>query len=228
MAATNEKAGGSTAPSGGPAGKGDRVVAQGDTIESIALETGFFSDTLWDHPANAELKAARGNRNVLLPGDRVTIPPKEMKIEPAATTKRHRFRRKGVPSVFRLEVFRFGKPRAGVEYTLTVDGTVFTGHADDAGLIVHWVPPDARTGTLVVGPEEQTYELDFGHMDPISEMTGVQKRLLNLGYDCGPADGTPSEKTRQALFEFQRAHGLSATGEADDETRSALEGTDDL
>ena len=56
---------------------------EGECVGSIAFEHGFFPDTLWDHPNNAELKGKRGDPNVLLAGDVVHVPdlrPKEVAV----------------------------------------------------------------------------------------------------------------------------------------------------
>jgi hypothetical protein len=216
------------AASTGPVGQGDHVVREGETIESIAFDAGFWPDTVWNHPDNAELKAARKNRNVLLAGDRVAIPTMTPKVLPRATGQRHRFVRRGVPSKFRLEARRYGEVLRGVKYVLVVDGQRFDGVANGEGIIEHFVPPDARTGHLTIDGDDEVYELSFGYMDPITEMSGVQKRLVNLGYDCAPSDGALNENTRRALHEFQLTQGLPATGEPDAATLAALVATDDL
>jgi len=50
----------------------------------------------------------------------------------------------------------------------------------------------------------------------------VQQRLIDLGYLSGAADGKFGAQSASALKRFQELHGLDATGEIDDATRSAL------
>lgn len=51
----------------------------------------------------------------------------------------------------------------------------------------------------------------------------VQRRLVALGYDPGPVDGKMGPKTRDAIRQFQRMHGLMATGIVGPKTADALE-----
>ena len=66
-------------------------VKQGDCISSIAFENGFFPDTIWNHPSNAELKKKREDPHVLLPGDMVFIPDKRPKEVSEPTNQVHKF-----------------------------------------------------------------------------------------------------------------------------------------
>jgi len=50
----------------------------------------------------------------------------------------------------------------------------------------------------------------------------AQQKLTAAGHDAGPADGTMSVKTVQALKDFQKAKGIEATGQLDQRTLAAL------
>lgn len=53
--------------------------------------------------------------------------------------------------------------------------------------------------------------MNAAHSDELTQI--VQKDLIALGYDPGPADGQASTKTIIAVAKFQAEHGLEATGE---------------
>jgi len=46
--------------------------------------------------------------------------------------------------------------------------------------------------------------------------------LNNLGFKCGAVDGIAGPRTKAALQRFQAEHGLNATGDIDEATRSTL------
>lgn len=209
----------------GPVGQGDYVVKQGDSIASIAKDLGYFWETIWNEPTNRELREVRQDPNVLLPGDRVTLPKKTPKQESGETEERHRFVRRGEPAAFRLCVLRYGEPRANQPYTLDIDGQVYTGTTDADGKLQCPAPGNARRATVTVGEgdDQDDYVFSIGRMDPITTITGVQGRLNNLGFDCGPEDGHLGPRTRDAIRAFQGAHELEENGKLDDGTRQKLE-----
>lgn len=207
-----------------PAGKGDYVVKEGESLDSIAFAHGFFHETLWDHPENAELREARSDRNMLLPGDRVFIPEKEAKSIAVRSGACHRFRRKGVPALLRLRLLVEGEPRRNQEYSLWIDDVVpCHGTTDGEGRIRQWVSPAARTARLVIGPDEASYLFRLGRLRPIEDLTGIQQRLISLDFARPPASGVLDTATIAALREFQKAEGLDPTGAPDEETRKRLQ-----
>jgi peptidoglycan hydrolase-like protein with peptidoglycan-binding domain len=68
-------------------------------------------------------------------------------------------------------------------------------------------------------------ELTIGHLDPWDTISGAQGRLRNLGYDPGPIDGALGPRTRSVVRAFQRARGLSITGDLDRNTLETLKET---
>ncbi len=96
----------------------DYLVETGDCISSIAHEHGFFWETIWNHPQNAELKSKRKDPNILQEGDVAHIPDLTLKQETRATDKRHKFVRKGAPAKLRFRIMEEplpekAKPGAG-------------------------------------------------------------------------------------------------------------------
>ncbi len=61
-----------------------------------------------------------------------------------------------------------------------------------------------------------------------SEILKIQKRLLELGYDPGPADGSMGPKTKGAIKSFQRDNSLEETGIIDEKTKEKLFSKDRL
>jgi hypothetical protein len=199
------------------------TVKEGDSVIRLADTYGFFALTIWNWPDNSALRSQREDMNVLMPGDIVVIPDKRLGLEKRPTGKMHRFRRKGIPAIFRMQIFDMHTPRANQQYTLTVDGVVQKGVTDGEGILERYIPAQAHEGELVIGEDQLHVPLQFGYLDPLSEISGVQKRLNNLGYDCGLSDGTLNDQTRFALTDFQRDSLLPITGDIDAATRAKLE-----
>ncbi len=209
----------------GPVGEGEYEVGQGECISSIAKKAGHFWEKIWNDPANAELKDARKDPNVLLPKDRVTIPEKEKKYESGETEMRHRFVRRGEPAFLRMQILIEHEPVGDAPYTLEIDGKTSEGSTDSDGWVDRAIPGDAKRGKLMVDWEGTwlVYALNLGGINPIEDIGGVQQRLKNLGFKIGGADGKLGPRTKAALMQFQHDHTLpSRTGEIDEATRTKL------
>lgn len=205
-------------------------VRQGECLSSIARSYGFRDfRRIYDHPRNAEFRRLRPNPNVIFPGDPLFIPEKQEKVETRATGSTHRFQLAFKPTLLRVVLKDpEDRPYANKKYELSVGERSFSGRTSGAGLIQHPVPEDAGSGELTLWPDDQdpetvlVWRLAVGHLDPVTEPTGAQARLNNLGYHCGEVDGIVGPRTRAALLAFQRATGLSATGAVNSATEAKL------
>ena len=193
-------------------------IKSGKGVESVAYAHGHFAETVWDHAENSELREQREHMNQLLPGDVLFIPDKRSRMETAATGERHRYRRKGVPALYRLQLIEHDEPRANEPYRFVVDGAIREGQTDGDGVLEEAVPPDARKAELYVGEDETPYEIEFGALHPPTEISGVQMRLANLGFYFGETSGDLDDATQAALRQFQTRFDLDVTGEPDDAT----------
>ena len=199
------------------------TIQDGDSVIRLSDQHGFFATTIWNDAANADLRSRRTDMNVLLAGDVVVIPDKRPKERPAQTGRLNVYRRRGIPAVYRLQLFDIEEPRANQEYRLTVDGEVYRGTTDQDGKLEEHLPATARQGELVIGSDEFRLRIKFGHLDPIHEVSGVQKRLINLGYDCGAVEGELGPRTEAALLMFQERFEMEKTGRPDEATVAKLE-----
>jgi hypothetical protein len=204
----------------GPLGTGPHITRRGECLFSIAHDHGFFWETLWNLPENAPLRDTREDPGLLLTGDRVLIPERRLRTEPASTEALHRFVKRGVPAKLRLIVEYEDDPVANTNYVLVLDGVIHQGTTDDSGLLEVLIPPDASQGTLDIGGLR--FDLELGALDPASEDIGTQQRLANLGFYHGKLDGEIGPLTREAIAEFQARTGLDPTGDLDANTQDML------
>lgn len=197
------------------------IVAQGESLNSIAFQHGFTWADLWDLAENQELRAKRGDPNVLYPGDEVFYPEKQEKQESGSSEAKHQFKLPGVPFTARITLRDPAhEPIAGVTWYFEVDGEQTEPQETGSdGRIVQSIPPGASSATLYVNG--RAIPLKLRHLDPANTVTGIQQRLANLGYDVGPVDGVLGPRTAAAIQQFQedeRHNGLEPTGEADEAT----------
>jgi hypothetical protein len=168
------------------------VVKQGESVDSIAALCGHVPDTIWNAAENRDLKSQRRDPHILMPGDRLFVPPVEPKTVSVATGSLHRFTVQRPRARLKVQIVEAGKPRANEPFALVVDrNTHLSGTTDGDGWVDQPLPPLARMANLTVGEGEAavTYRLLLRALDPVTEVSGVQARLRNLGYGEVPLDG---------------------------------------
>jgi N-acetylmuramoyl-L-alanine amidase len=200
----------------------EHIARRGESIESIAYQYGMFWETVWSDAGNEGLRALRREPNILVAGDVVVVPDKREGSATRGTGARHVFRRRGVPSILRVQLLDANKPRAGLAYTVTANGRTWTGATDAQGWVECWLMPDVRRGNLRLDATGEVFVFDMGGVGPPETPRGIQTRLRNLGHYVGSIDDTLGPEAAAALAAFQAANGLPDTGEPDDATVEAL------
>ena len=200
-------------------GEGDKI-EQGDCISAIAVWKGVYWKDIWNDQANADLKKIRDHPNILLPGDRVTIPEKEEKEESKEDKQRHRMKAKGVPCILRLRFTRFGQPRRGDAYRIFAYPRYEGGKLDDTGAFEAKIWPSAREAEVWLGKDKENFtevlQFKFGRIGPKNELIGVQSRLWNLNYYYGELSNDvkkSSEETVRAFLRFLQKNNIEGAGE---------------
>jgi hypothetical protein len=198
------------------------TIKQGESTASLGIKHGLLPETIWQHEKNSELRQNRPDMNILLPEDELFIPDLTVAKVTCASDTRHKFCRKSVPALMRMQLLNDGLPHSDVDFELILSGSTIKGTSDREGRIEAKVPPDARKGVLVFGPNRTKISVYFGNLDPIAEISGAQARLNNLGFDCGAQDGKLQDMTRDAIIRFQETKGIKPSGELCNPTKQAL------
>ena len=199
------------------------VIQQGECLASLATAAGLNEQKVWELAENAEVRMQRKHPHILQPGDIVFIPEIELRHETRSTDQRHRFKRKSTPVHLWLRVLAAGTPIAKEAYVLKIAGKSIEGTTNDSGVLQEFVPTDAEEAILQLDRGRLELKLMLGHLDPITEISGVQGRLSNLGFDCGDEHGELGPVTRSALRAFQETYEITVNGEADSATREKLQ-----
>lgn len=216
---------------GDSSSKGDlepHVVKQGEYLQKLAFVHGFDADLVWNDERNTDLRKLRPDPGVLLPGDVLLIPKKRQEGQPIHKGTENSYT-VVVPRVKVELVFRDGdQPLAGASCEVHGLGAAAAEpkKTDGDGKLELDVPVTTRE-VSVVFPEREgmTFHFYIGDMDPVNEASGVEKRLLNLGYLPVYYAHDPDEKdawVQKALRSFQADSGIDPTGELDEATQKAL------
>jgi len=186
-----------------PAGDGSHVVGQGECIYSLAARFGHDWKTIWNHPDNAGLKAARKDPGILLPGDRVHIPEVAPKSVDLASGRRHRVVIMGQNVELNLRMCDAeGEPVADAKYEIVVGKRRIPATTDGNGQLKASIPAAAAEVELRNLETGETYRLSLGHMDPADTASAVRKRLANLGYRLDAVDGGLDDQAVTAVSAF--------------------------
>ena len=196
-------------------------VEQGECMASIAAAHDYPSwRELYEHPANAGLRATRPDPFTLKAGDIVELPPREWLKRSCATGKLHVFGHKPPPALSALIHLRFDMSDPSLyarkRYELSIEGEVLEGVTGSDAQLHHAVPLGAKQATLslwLLGDEEEPeqWRVDLRELDPADTVSGMKGRMINLGLlaseENAGLDDELDDATRDALAAFEAAAG---------------------
>ncbi|HEX5656939.1 MAG TPA: LysM domain-containing protein [Polyangiales bacterium] len=202
------------------------VVKQGESVARIARQHGIGDwRQVWEHGANAALRARRSSPHVLLPGDRLHIPPTPVHQVKLSTDQLHRI----VIEEPQLEISvrlqdRAKRPLADLTYKVLARNIDRPGAAptDADGVLREHVP--IGTDKLVVQFDRPRlrFELLIDQLDPAVDgdqpvASGADARLHALGFSHG------SLRDRTTAFQRTRLNQQDPDGLLDEATCRELE-----
>lgn len=200
------------------------TVKAGECIASIAAKLGVLFDDIWGIEANRALRELRQDPYVLAEGDKVMVPRPKRHGRRLATGRRHVVQVKPPHVDFQVRVIFGGKPRANLDYKVTLTGSpihIF-GTSNDEGLVRARIPATATGGLIEFADGRTPVRFLLGALDPWNTMSGVQGRLLALGYPVGEVDGVYGPHTARAIRRFEEDHQRPICGVADEATMAAI------
>jgi hypothetical protein len=204
------------------------IVRQGDSVASVLAKNGGGDPaSVWNDANNADLQKLRGDPAVLCPGDVLYIPETKPAWLSVSVGTTNTFTAQ-VPTQTVKLVLCGEKPLANEPYVVTELGDDIQGTTDGDGALSVDVPMTASSFVLVLSRRNIAHRVLVGHLDPVSERSGIRQRLSNLGYGSTIAPileqfGVTSEYgVEHRLRAFQLMNGLEPTGDADTATTEAL------
>jgi hypothetical protein len=212
------------------------IVQQGEHLAGLAARMGFDAEEVWNHAANEELRSQRRSPQILAPGDILYVPdpgPPDTGYLEARTQNRY------VASVPRLEVrmhMAWGPDEPIANEPFVVHGLAqpVEGTTGGDGLARFEIPAFAQHLRIELPAQGVSMPVDVGYLDPVDRRSGLRARLAAQGYlddrdllDPNANVGTDQidEGLGRAVRALQRDRGLEESGEVDDATREALEGS---
>jgi hypothetical protein len=196
------------------------VVRQGDHLTGLALRMGFDPEVVWNHPKNANLRAARPSGHILCAGDVLYVPVPEKKWLPASTGQVNQYVAK-VPKVPVSVTFtRGGQPLANEPCVVRELPDLGKLTTDGAGALKFDVPAHFDSVVVEMTSLGLQRRLRIGHLDPADTPSGALQRLRNMKYVS--AGDTGKLAATRAIQRYQHVRGLPITGEIDDATAKQL------
>jgi putative peptidoglycan binding protein len=200
------------------------VVRQGDYLTKLAHRFGFDADEVWNAKENEPLRKKGRSPDLLCSGDVLYLPQPKKPWRSVNVGSVNNF----VAKVPLIKVHaRFAtadKPWAGEAYNVQ-GADLPAGTLDGDGNFNAEVPIHVSAVVLEFTKRKTRFTLRVGHLDPITEDSGVEQRLAHLGFlPRRSIAGSAHEQAllSRAIASFQTANGLSVTGVADDDTRAKI------
>jgi hypothetical protein len=184
------------------------VIRQGDFVALLAYEKGFDADTVWNDPANDDLRNSRQNPNVLAPTDILYIPPAKAPTAFPLTTGTTNTFVSSTPTV-PVEIRFMDSALASQAFTCPEIPELTGKSTDSDGTAKFDVPVNIGAFTVLFTSSGTSLAFRLGHLDPVDSLSGIFQRLQNLGYiprevDIESADfSSDLEPLRLALRRFR-------------------------
>jgi len=205
------------------------VIRQGDYLSKLGPARGFNPETAWADPKNDPIRKKRTSMNMLQPGDVVWLPDEPRPRLPVAGGSTNAYTARIPKVTVKLKLQVGGVALAKEPYVIRgVGPEPIDGATDENGFLSAKVKVHVREFEVELTKRKRSLRVRVGDMDPINELTGVQKRLTHLGFYLPTKTGTENFEAldaRQivsAIRAFQSSKGIKVTGKMDDETSKAL------
>lgn len=195
------------------------IVRQGDYVAKIAAQLGCSEDEIWNHEKNKELKESGRTKEILAPGDCLFI-PELSRHALAISLENTSSYSANVPSIsVRIRLTNTGgTPITNEPYLVGDLDSTKKGDTGPDGIIELSASVLSRVVHVIFPRTLQRLAIQVGFLDPVCEESGIRQRFANLGYGESPSSSNEHHATEATIIRYQRDHGLTATGELNDET----------